>query len=156
MDQLAEAPRAKFGLAGFFLAVASLLVVMLQLSSFFAPDPEPQKTTGQVIGEIAADIRLSAQRALAGEPAPPPPPPAPAAPDYSELVTNAAMAAAALAVILGGIALYRHEPARLPMLAVGIGLSAVVMQYFFWLAMVICAAVIIGAIINNIGDILDF
>lgn len=150
MDQTAPPMRpAKFGLIGFFLGAISLVILVIEMSAIFE-DP-PAKSAGTVIGEIAADIKQSAARALSGEPAPvAPPPPS----NYGPMITVAALGMAGAAMVLGGIALYRHEPTRLPMLAVGFGVSAIVMHYVFWLAMLICAIVLLVSIINNLGDIL--
>jgi len=148
MDQVADARPAKFGLFGFLLGIVSLLVIIVQLSAFFEP---AEKSSGTVIGEIAAEIRQSATRALSGEPAPErAPPPA----DYSRIITVAALCLAAIAVVLGGIGLYRNEPSRLAYMAVGFGVSAFVMQYVFWLAILICGVVLLVSIIGNLDSIL--
>ena len=151
MENAAEMRPAKFGFAGFVLGVLALLIVMIQLSSFFAPD-EPGPSAGQVIGEIAADIKQSAARALAGEPAPEPEAPPV---DYSGQIIIGAMFIAAIAIVLGGVGLYRHEPKRLSYLAVGFGISAFVMQYVFWLAVMICAVVLLISIVANLDSIID-
>lgn len=151
MEDLATARPPKFGFIGFVLGVIALLVIMVQLSSLFEP-VEPGPSAGQMIGEIAADIKQSAARALSGEPAPPPPP---APVDYGRYIVIAAMAIAAIAVVMGGVGLYQGEPHRLSYLAVGFGISAFVMQYFFWLAMLICGVVLLVSIMNNLGDIFD-
>ncbi len=150
MDQTAPPIRpAKFGLAGFFLGAISLVILVIQMSAIF--EEPPAKSAGTVIGEIAADIRLSASRALSGEPAPVAPPPPPS---YALMITIAALGMAGAAMALGGIALFRHEPTRLPTLAIGFGASAIVMHFVFWLALMICGIVLLVSIINNIGDIL--
>ncbi|QMU56799.1 MAG: hypothetical protein GKR98_00405 [Boseongicola sp.] len=149
MSDTANDDRAKFGLAGFLLGAVAVLVILIQLSAFFAPKEE--KSTGQVIGEIAADIRQSAQRALSGEPAPPPPPPQQ---DYSQIITIGALCLAGLAIALGGIGLFKHEPRPLSFMAVGFGASAFVMHYVFWLAILICGIALLISIINNLDGIL--
>lgn len=145
MQQTIETPTAKFGLAGFILGIASILVVLIQLSAFFEPQ---ERSTGTVIGEIAADIKQSAARALSGEPAPVPQ-------DYTLVITIAALCAASVAVVLGGIGLYRNEPHRLSYLAVGFGFSAFVMQFVFWLAIIICGIVLLVSIIGNLDSIVS-
>jgi len=140
---------ASFGLVGVILTVVSLIVLMIQFSDIIAPEEKSSATT---IGEIAAEIRLSAQRTLRGEPAPPAPPPPP---DYRQAITIAAIGLAGLGIVLGAVGLFRREPPRLPAMAMGIGISAIVMQYFFWVAVMFCGALILVAIINNIGDILE-
>ncbi len=147
MEQVITERPAKFGLAGFILGVASLLVILIQLSAFFEPQA---KTSGSVIGEIAADIKQSAAHALAGQPAPEPGSPPK---DYSRAVTISAICLAAIAVVLGGIGLYRNEPHRLSYMAVGAGVSAFVMQYVFWLAILICGVTLLISIIGNLDGI---
>jgi hypothetical protein len=149
MDQTINTPPAKFGLVGFMLGIASLVVILIQMSAFFEP---PEKSAGTTIGEIAAEIKLSAARTLAGEPAPEPTPPPR---DNSQFITNAALGVAGLAVMLGGIGLFRNEPHRLSYLAVGVGLSAIVMQYVLWLAIIMCAVVLLVSIIGNLDSILE-
>ncbi len=146
-DAVQQRP-ATFGLLGFVLGVVSLVVILIQLSAFFEPQ---QKSSGAVIGEIAAEIKLSAARVLAGKPAPEAAPPKP---DYGQIIAVAAMVVAGVAVMLGGIGLYRNEPHRLSYLAVGVGLSSIVMFYFFWLAVLICGAMLLVAIIKNLDSIL--
>jgi hypothetical protein len=131
------------------LGIASLVAVVIQLSVFFEPQ---EKSAGTVIGEIAADLKQSAARAFSGEPAlettPPPP-------DYLQVITAAAICAAGIAVILGGIGLYRNEPHRLSHLAMGFGVSAIVMHYVFWLAILICGVALLISIIGNLDSILS-
>ena len=145
---MADRP-AKFGLVGFMLGIASLVVILIQLSAFFEPQ---EKSGASVIGEIAAEIKQSAARALAGEPAPKP---TPRPPDYSQFITIAALCVAGIAVMLGGIGLYRNEPHRLSYMAVGIGVSALVVQYVFWLAIMICGIALLISIIGNLDGIFD-
>ena len=140
---------AKYGLLGFLLGIASLIIILIQLSTFFEPQAE---STGSVIGEIATDIKQSAARALSGETAPKPTPPPQ---DFGQLATIVALCAAGLAVVLGGVGSYRNEPHWLSYLAVGFGLSAFVMQYVFWLAILICGIALLISIVENLGSIFD-
>ncbi len=148
MEQTIKDQPAKFGLVGFMLGIASLVVILIQLSAFFEPQ---EKSSGTVIGEIAAEIKQSAARALAGEPAPKPTPPPL---DYSQFITIAALCVAGIAVVLGGIGLHRNEPHRLSYMAVGIGVSALVMHYVFWLAILICGVALLISIIGNLDSII--
>ncbi|MBT8457506.1 MAG: hypothetical protein HKO95_06910 [Rhodobacteraceae bacterium] len=150
MSEILEEKPAKFGLVGFFLGVVALLVILVQLSAFF--EPQEAKSVGTTIGEIAAEIKDSAARAMSGEPAPEAPPPPP---DYTQEITLAALIAAAAAIVLGGIGLFRHEPSRLPSMAVGFGVSAFVAQYVFWLAILICGTVLLISIIANLDSIVS-
>ena len=147
MQEAIKVQPAKFGLMGFMLGIISILVILIQLSVFFEPQ---EKSAGQTIGEIAAEIKLSAARALSGEPAPAP---EPLFKDYTRVITIAALCAGGIAVVLGGIGLYRNEPHRLSYMAVGFGVSAFIMQYLFWLAVLICGILLLISIMENIGDI---
>ena len=149
MQQTTEVQSAKFGLMGFMLGIVSLVVILIQLSVFFEPQ---EQSAGSTIGEIAAEIKLSAARALSGEPAPAP---EPLPQDYARVITIAALCAAGIAAVLGGIGLYRNEPHRLSYMAVGFGVSAFVMQFVFWLAILICGIVLMISIIGNLGEILN-
>jgi hypothetical protein len=149
MEQKIEERPAKFGLVGFMLGLASFVVILILISAFFEPSG---KSSGAVIGEIAADIKQSAARALSGKPAPEPTLPPQ---DYSQFITIAALCVAAIAVVLGGIGLYRNEPHRLSYMAVGFGVSAFVMQYVFWLAILICGVALLISIIGNLDSIFD-
>lgn len=149
MEKMIEERPAKFGLVGFLLAITSLVVVLIQLSAFFEPEA---KSAGTSIGEIAAEIKQSAARALAGKPAPEPTPPPQ---DNRQIIAIAALCAAGIAVVLGGIGLYRNEPHRLSYMAIGVGVSAFVMQYVFWLAILICSVALLVSIIGNLDSIFD-
>ena len=149
MEQFTQERPAKFGLVGFMLGIASLVVILIQLSAFFEPQ---EKSSGTFIGEIAADIKQSAVRALAGEPAPEP---TPTPQNYSQFITIAALCVAGIAVALGGIGIYRNEPHRLSYMAVGIGVSAFVMQFVFWLAILICGVSLLISIIGDLDGIFD-
>ncbi len=150
MQQMTDVPPAKFGLFGFILGVVSIVVILIQLSAFF--EPQEEKSAGTIIGEIAADIKLSAARAISGEPAPVTAPPPP---DYTQFIVAVALCAAGVAVVLGGIGLYRNEPHRLSYLAIGFGASAFVMQFVFWLAIIICAIALLVSIIENLDSIVS-
>lgn len=149
MQQTFDQQPAKFGLLGFMLGVVSLVIILIQFSAVFEPQP---KSSGTVIGEIAAEIKQSAARALSGEPAPEP---VEASQDFSQLATVFALIVAGIAVVLGGIGLFRNEPHRLSYLAIGIGGSAFVMQYVFWLALMICGVALLMSIIANLGSIFE-
>ena len=149
MEQASGMRPATFGLVGFILGIASLVIILVQFSALFEPQ---EASTGSFIGEIAADIKQSATRALTGQPAPEP---MPSPKDYRHLITAAALCVAGIAIVLGGIGLYRNEPHRLSYLAVGIGVSAFVMQYVFWLALLICGVALLISIIGNLDSILE-
>ena len=148
-DYSVEQQNANFGLIGFILGIVSLLVIFVQISAVFEPE---EKSAGTKIGEMAAEIKQSAARVLAGEPAPAPEPPAQ---DYSQIITIAALCVAGAAIIAGGIALYRNEPHRLPYMAIGFGVSSFMFLFVFWLAILICGAAILISMMENLDSILE-
>ena len=139
---------ARWGLVGFFCGVVALMTAVMMTSGFMAPEPE--QSIGTTLGEIARDIRLAATGATAD-----------ARPVSSfagfDLMAVAAILTpvfAAAAAVLGGISLYRHEPTALPKLAIGLGVGAFVMQFAFWLALLICGTVLLISIVSNKDGIL--
>lgn len=140
--------RPFLGLLAFFVAALALAAVTLHVSGVFS---EPEQSAGQAIGQIAADIRDSARAALTGEEIAPPPE---RGWNWDRLVTLAVPVLAAIATILGGISLFRGEAPSLPRLAVMMGIGAFVMQFVFWLAVLICAVALLIAVIQNLDVIL--
>ena len=145
--------RPLWGFAAFIVGALALVAVSLQVGGVFAT-PEPAQSTAQTIGEFAAEIRQSAQRALSGEEAPAPVVPVETGLNMQDILLYAIPGLAALAVVLGSISLFRREGWHLPAIGIGLGLGAVVMQYAIIMAAVIIGGILLAAIINNIGDIL--
>lgn len=136
---------AHWGLIGFVFGVAALCAAVVLTSGMLAPVPE--QSVGTLIGEMARDIR-NAATGVASAPVENP------TMDLDALLAVLTPVLAVIAAVLGGISLFRHEPTALPKLAIGLGISAFVMQYAFWMAMLICGTVLLVAIVSNIGDIL--
>lgn len=142
--------RPVWGLVAFFVAAIGLIAVTLHISDVFS---EPEQSAATSIGEFAAEIRQSASRALSGDPAP-----APAPPDRSWtadlMLALTGTVLAGIATILGAIGLFRREAPALPTAAIVMGCSAFLMQYVFYLALLIAGICLMVAILNNLGDIL--
>lgn len=153
MSLTAGAPRANYGLLGFFFGVGALLAAVMLTSGVFIP--EPQQSVGTSIGEIARDIRAAATGVFSETVEAPVAAPEPAPFDPTMLLSIITPVLAAIAVVLGGISLFRHEPTSLPKLAIGFGVGSVVMQFVFWLALVICGTMILTAILSNMDGIFD-
>ncbi|MEQ8966692.1 MAG: hypothetical protein RID91_12765 [Azospirillaceae bacterium] len=142
--------RPVLGLAAFFVGALALVAVTLHISGTFA---EPEQSAATTIGEIAAEIRNSAQRALSNDPAPAPPPPS-SAWDSEAFLLIAVPVLAGIAAVLGAVGLFRREAPTLPGIAIAMGCSAFVMQYVFWLALLIGGICLLIAIVNNLDGIL--
>jgi hypothetical protein len=137
-------------LAAFFFGVIALVVVTLHISGIFV---EPEKSAATLIGEMAAEIRDSAKRALSNDPSPSPEPSSRAW-DTDGIFQIAVPLLAGVAAVLGAIGLFRREAATLPAIAIAMGVTSFVMQYVFWLALVIGGICLLVAIVNNIDGIL--
>ena len=93
--------RPIWGLSGFIVGVLALVVVGLLVSGQFDP---PSKSVGTTVGEIAAEIKSSAKRALSGAPAPEPVEAQdPSLKDLLQLVLPVLAAMAAILGAVGGI-----------------------------------------------------
>lgn len=136
------------GLLGFGAGAIALIIVLVQFSAGpFAPQPDIATS----VGEIAAEIRQSATRALSGEAAPPPA----AAPwDIDRALSLTAAVLAGVAIILGLGALVRQETRAPAAGAIALGVGAAASQFVTWLVLVVLGVLLLVVIIQNIGDIL--
>jgi hypothetical protein len=145
-----DSPRPIWGLTGVIAGLIAVALVTLSLSSIFA---EPQPSMATQIGEMAAEIRKSAMRSMMGTEEPVP---ETSAMTVAMIVTIAIPVLAGGAALCGAIGLFRREPRSLPLLALGFGTGAFLMQYLFWMALFIGGVVLMVAILNNLDSILDF
>lgn len=151
MTDVAQPIRPIWGLTGFFFGVVAIALAMAIINGAF---DMPAKSTATTIGEFAAEVRNSARAALSGE--------ATAAPvveqamNWREIATLAVTVLAGIAAICGATGLYRHEARSLPLLAIGAGSAAVVMQFAMWLALLICGVLLIGRILTTMDGIIGF
>lgn len=153
MSLAPDAPRANFGLVAFFFGAGALLAATLLTSGVFMPEPE--QSVGASIGEIARDIKDAAAGVFSDAASTSVATPDPAPFDPTALLSIIAPVLAAVAVVLGGISLFRHEPTSLPKYAIGLGLGAVLMQYVFWMALLICGTMILISILKNLDSIFE-
>jgi len=150
MTPTIEFPRPVWGLAGVIAGLIAVALVTLSLSSIFA---EPQPSMASQIGEMASEIRKSAMRSMTGAAQPVPETPAMT---LATIITLAIPVMAGGAALCGAIGLFRREPRSLPLLALGFGSGAFLMQYLFWMALFIGGVFLMIAILNNLDSILDF
>lgn len=150
MSTVAAQHRPYWGLTAFLAGVLALVAVTLHVSGTFV---ETEKSAATAIGEFAAEIRESAKRRLSGEPAPVQEPETRPW-DANAFFMIAVPLLAGTAAMLGAIGLFRREAPALPAIAIAMGCGAFVMQYVFWLALIICGICLIIAIINNLDGIL--
>ncbi|WP_224825424.1 hypothetical protein [Cognatishimia sp. MH4019] len=143
--------RPIWGLTGFFVGVAAIALAMAVLNGVF---DAPAKSTATVIGEFAAEIRNSARAALNDMPTVPPM--IEAGRSGRDIAMLLVPVLAGIAAICGAVGLFRHENRSLPMLAIGAGSAAVVLQFAMWLALLICGVILITSILTSMNGILGF
>lgn len=141
-------PNSILGIISFAMGSLAVLLVLVH---FWAGPFAPQERASVTIGEIAADIRQSALRKLKGESQPKPV----AEPwDIDRVLKLVAAVLAGLAVVAGAASLVRRESWRPAVAGAALGVSAITFQFFAWAILIAVGAIIISAIIHNIGDIL--
>ncbi|WP_417719616.1 hypothetical protein [Salipiger sp.] len=143
----AIAPLRRWGAWAVLAGAAALLLVIFQIAG---PALEPRPSAGTQIGEVAGEIRRSAWRSFLGLPRPEAAP-APVSP--TAWLALAAPVLGLLAVVLSLISGLRGENRRYALYGAGLGATAIAFQYVWWLALLFVAAVLLHAIITNIGDI---
>ena len=136
-----------WGYGAILLGALALSIALLNIiGGPFSPAP----TIGEQIGEIAADIRASALRELSGAEAPPE---TAQGWDIDRIMLVAAPLTGVAAVLTAIISVLGGDPHRLPLYGAALGASAIVIQFVWWAVMIIAAAIIIAAVIENIGGI---
>ncbi|QJF50957.1 hypothetical protein [Roseobacter ponti] len=140
--------QANAGTAGFLIGVIAMMIMVIHL---WAGPFAPQQSAGVAIGELAAEIRLSATKALRGIGNPPPEVPER---DIDQLLIAGATILAGLAVVLGLIGLIRREPGRPALFAVGLGVSAILFQLFVFTILLFAGVFLIIGVLQNMDGIL--
>jgi hypothetical protein len=127
------------------------MALCLALVHAFAGPFAPTQSLDVTIGEFAANIRAAAERALAGVPQP-----EPVAEGWNidRILKAAIPAAGVLSLLLAIVGIVRREPKRAAVCGLALGIGAITVQVAIWAVMTICAALVIVAIVHNIGDIL--
>ncbi len=141
-----------FGISAMIAATLALFISVAHLSMGpFEKHPPVEQT----IAETAVKIKEAAKRALSGEPAPPPVQVEESKFDLDVFTQAMSLAIAGIAMILGITALIRREKQQAPAY-VGFSLGAGVLLVFWlqWIALMICGAIVLAAIMFMIGPIL--
>lgn len=150
LESSAAGPLRKWGFWAVIIGATALVLVFIQV---FGPMLEPKPSVGTQIGEIAGDIKRSAWRSFLGlsnetaktEPV--------SAMNYLAL---AAPVLGVIAIVLSLISGVLRENWRYAVYGTGLGASAIVFHFFWWMALLLAGVLIIIAIIENIGDIFSF
>ncbi|MBN2905177.1 MAG: hypothetical protein JXJ18_00545 [Rhodobacteraceae bacterium] len=132
------------------IGALALALVFIQI---IGPTFEPKPSAASQIGEIAGEIKRSAWRSFLGLPKPEP---EVQATPFSAYLALAAPILGAIAVVLSVISGVLRENWRYAVYGTSLGAGAIVFQFFWWMLLVIVGAMLLVAIIENIGDIFSF
>ena len=151
-----DAPNpSPFRLWGLWAIAAGAIAVVLVCIQIFGPPAEPQPSAAQQIGEIAGEMKRSAWRAFLGmEPEPPAPQPDPSL--VSQYLPIAGPVLGVLAIVLAVVSALMRENWRLATYGTVLGASAVLMQMFWWVALLIAGVILLAAVIENLGGFFSF
>ncbi len=142
---IASAPPSAAGLVSFAAGAIALLIV---LAHFWAGPLAPQQRASVTVGQFAAEMRQAAKRQLHDQPQPAPV----AAPwNIDRAAKLAASVFAGLAVIAGAAGLARKEPWRPAAAGAVLGASAIVIQMFIWVILIVVGGFIVVAIIQSVN-----
>lgn len=138
---------------GFWAVVLGAIALVLVFVQIAGPMMEPKPSAGQQIGEIAGEIKRSAWRTFFGlskETAEPEP--------VSPMVYLglAAPILGVLAIVLSVISGVLRENRRYMVYGTGLGATAIVFHFFWWVAVLLVGVLLLIYILENIGDIFSF
>lgn len=145
-------PLRSWGLWAVALGAVSLILVFIHMTQPFA---EPAPPVGTQIGEIAGDMTRSAWRSFLGL-EPEVAAVEPQSTTLNDILGIIAPAFGVAAIVLAVISGVMRENWRYAVYGTGLGASAVLFFYFWWVAMLFCGVLLLIAIIENLGSIFSF
>ncbi len=150
-----QAPRAPVPLQrwGVWAVIVGALALVLVFVQIIGPTFETRPSVAQQVGEIAGEIRRNAWRSFFGLPRPEPEISAVPVWTYLAIATPILGVCAILLSLISGL---RHENRRYLVYGFSLGASAIVFQFFWWVALLVAGVVLLVAIIENIDDIFSF
>lgn len=145
-----QSPFRNWGLWAVLIGAVALGLVFVQIGG---PMLSPKPSAAMQVGEIAGEIKRSAWRSFLGLPKP--------APKMEPVAITHYLAVAApllgiVAVVLSLISGVLRENWRYAAYGASLGATAIVFQYFWWVALLIAGVVLLVTIIGNIADIFSF
>ncbi len=138
---------------GFWSVLIGALALGLVFVQLVGPTFESQPSATEQIGQIAGEIKRSAWRTFLGLTAPEMEPRSASVWSYLAI---AAPILGLIAVVLSLISGVLRENWRYSVYGVSLGATAIVFQYLWWLALLICGVLLLVTIIENVGDIFSF
>lgn len=148
--RISDNPFRHWGMWGVMFGGLALVLVFVQI---VGPSFEPKPSVGQQVGEIAGEIKRSAWRTFLGLPKPETPVVSASVWDYLALITPVL---GVLAIVLSLVSAVRRENWRYPAYALGLGTSAIVFQFVWWVVLVVVGVMLLVAVMENLGDIFSF
>lgn len=145
-------PETRAPIWGMLAIGTGALALVLAMLVIFAGPFAPQQSVGTTIGDIAGDIVSAARRSVQGleQPAP-----APRGWDIDRILATLAPILGVGAVVLAVLSAVTREPWRLASYGAALGGAAIVVQVIWWVALLICGIVLLVAIIENLGGIVE-
>jgi hypothetical protein len=140
----------RWGAASVVFGAAALIVTSLVI---FAGPFAPQQSVGTSIGQIIGEISLSAMKTVRGEALPPP---QAAVWDIDRILIVTGPALAVLGFITAIFAAFRDSKSRLPIYGATFGVAAIIIQFLWWLAIIIIGGLLLISIIENGPRFLEF
>lgn len=154
-NQMLPDPQTPFRSWGFWAVILGALSLVLVLMHIGFPMSEPAPPIGTQIGEIAGDMARASWRSFFGlepevqvvEPQPVP---------FSVYLGYAGAALGVVAVVLAMISGIKRENWHYAVYGTGLGASAVLFYFFWWVAVLVCGVLLLIAIVENLGSIFSF
>lgn len=153
MTDHAPSSPSPFRTWGLWAVLAGALALIVVFYQIFAPLSEPSPSVGTQIGEIAGDMKRAAWRSLIGLEQPVP---EPVSASWRDWLPLAGPVIGVLAILMAVVSSFRCESWRLAAYATGLGGSAIVFHFVWWMALLVMGALILIAIIENLGDFFSF
>jgi uncharacterized membrane protein len=142
-DTIADLRNHKWGLASMLLGAVALVVTCIVI---FAGPFTPQQSVGTTIGQIIGEISLSAMNTVRGEALPPP---ETAAWNIDRILMITGPILAVLAFLTAAVSAVKHDPWRLPTYGTVLGASAIVVQFLWWVALIVAGVALLISILEN-------
>lgn len=136
-----------WGLWAVVLGALSLALVFVQIA---APMLEPKPSAASQIGEIAGEMSRAAWRSFLGFEAEAQP--EPVANPYALYGAMVAPVLGVVAIVLALFSGLKGENRRFAVYGTGLGATAVVFHFFWWVALLFAGVLLLVAIIENLGS----
>jgi hypothetical protein len=149
-DQFPDLRNHRWGVLSIGLGGIALILTMVVI---FAGPFAPQHSVGTSIGEIIGEISTSAFKSAMGQELPPPV----SRPwDIDRILLIAGPVLAVLAILSAIISMFQRDPWRLPTYGVALGVGAILVQFLWWLVLIVAGVMLLVSILENGPSFLEF